>query len=355
MKTPEQQPPTSAWPSDRAQAEAAAWVTRLHGSRRTLEAEEGCRRWLAEDPKNAAAFELLTDVWEKSARLRRPFEREVPQARTPRRPGANFSLAAFATAVAALTLLLSAFYFFYLHTDAITTGVGEQRTLVLADGSRVHLNTDTRVIPRFNGTTRRIELDKGEAFFEVARNPNQPFIVIAGDRQVRALGTSFIVRRDEHDIAVTLVEGKVTVAPTMPESRFSALSGQSAQNTPTANNISAPDVLALTPGQRLTIAQGSTPQLQTRVIDSPPIEKVTAWQRGQVDLDDIPLTDAVAEMNRYSKTRLVIQDPNTAAIRVSGIFRAGDQQEFVRAIARIHHIETRIEDQTIVLGARVTP
>src|SRR5690606_28626324 len=95
----------------------------------------------------------------------------------------------------------------------VRTGVGEQRTVTLEDGSRVSLNTATRLSLHFDRGVRRVRLQSGEALFEVARDPGRPFVVESGDRQVRALGTAFIVRRDAGRIAVTLMEGSVEVAP----------------------------------------------------------------------------------------------------------------------------------------------
>src|ERR1700730_8306871 len=101
---------------------------------------------------------------------------------------------------------------FYLHSDAVVTAVGEQRTLTLEDGTRVYLNTNSRAIVHYDKKLRQVNLEKGEALFEVAKRPDWPFVVTAGDRQVTALGTAFIVRRGGKDFAVTLLEGKGTAS-----------------------------------------------------------------------------------------------------------------------------------------------
>src|SRR5262249_40880821 len=113
-----------------------------------------------------------------------------------------------AAALAAIVLGI----FLYQQNAGVATGVGEQRMLALDDGTHVILNTDTRVRVDYERDARRIELDKGEALFEVAHDAARPFFVTAGDRRIQALGTSFAVRRDESQVAVTLVDGKVTVA-----------------------------------------------------------------------------------------------------------------------------------------------
>ncbi|HEY8510123.1 MAG TPA: hypothetical protein VIL32_17325, partial [Steroidobacteraceae bacterium] len=102
--------------------------------------------------------------------------------------------------------------------------------------------------------------------------------------------------------------------------------------------------IVLSPGQRLTLAESRAPK-----IDRPPLEQVTAWKRGQVSLDNTPLADAVAEMNRYSRQRIVIEDPAAAALRVSGIFIAGDSANFARAVARAYHLKVTEDPEVIVL------
>lgn len=326
-------------PSAAVRAEAAAWIARLHGPNRTPEVEAGFRRWISEDPQRAAAFELLTDTWEKATRLRR---RPIEEVVSWERPGFRISFSRAALAGAAVTAFAVIGTVLFLQGSGITTGIGEQRTLALEDGSRVYLNTNTQAIVQYDKDARRIELKRGEALFEVTKRPNWPFIVTAGDRQVRALGTSFIIRRDQENLAITLVEGRVTVTPITsiedqsPSSRRTRGSSESDQAEPSkpSSELSAEDsALILRPGQRLTFTGGRAPQL-----DTPPIDRVTAWQRGQVALDNTPLADAVGEMNRYSRVRLIIEDPSIAAIPVSGIFRAGDSEDFAHAVAKTYQL-----------------
>lgn len=293
-------------------AEAAAWLARLHGPNRTREAEAGLRRWLAEDPRHAAAFELLTETWEKSARLRRnPLQHAARVANV----GVRISFFRAATAVAAVAAIAVLGTLLFLYEAGVRTDIGEQRTLALDDGSRVHLNTSTRLVIRYDDRQRRVELKSGEALFEVAKNQSRPFVVVAGDRQVVAVGTSFIVRRDEQRLAVTLVEGKVAVGPSEEEVEVAASSS----------------ARMLRPGERLIIAATDRER-----IDHPAMDEVTAWQRGQVALDQTPLGDAAVEMNRYSHVRIVIEQPESASIPVSGIFRAGASADFAEAVGRTY-------------------
>jgi transmembrane sensor len=315
----------SVKPSAAVRAEAAAWVARLHGPNRTPHVEAGLRRWLADDPEHAAAFELLTDTWEKSARLRR---RPLEQVASWEGPGFRISFPRAALAAAATVVLAILATIFYLHTDAVTTGVGELRTLTLDDGSRVHLNTDTRVRVHYDKQTRHVSLERGEASFEVAKRPDWPFIVTAGRREIKAFGTEFVVRRDRERLSVMLMEGKVTVST----------EGQSNRSPPETETVT------LVPGDRVTFVGSATPTL-----DRPAPERIAAWLRGEVALDNTSLADAVAEMNRYSHQRIVADDPALAAIRVSGIFKAGDLVNFAQAVARMHNLKVLNQQDEIVL------
>ena len=329
-------------PSASALAEAAAWIARLHGPNRDANVEEACRRWIADDPERAAAFELLTDTWEKSGQLpRRPIP--IEKARSWELRGFHLSLPRALLATCAIAVVAVGITLLFLRTDGVSTVVGEQRTLTLQDGTRVYLNTNSRAVVRFDREARRVELEKGEALFEVAKNSALPFIVIAGDRQVRALGTAFVVRRDPQQLAVTLVEGKVAVSGESEQETARLLAASTQSPGSAGPERAAADVFTLDPGQRVTFASGQPPK-----VDRPRLEKVTAWQHGQVSLDNTTLADAVSEMNRYNRMQLVIEDPQVATIRISGVFRAGDTENFVQALVRTYHLQVKDRGSDVI-------
>jgi transmembrane sensor len=193
------------------------------------------------------------------------------------------------------------------------------------------------VAVRYEKSLRRVVLDRGEAFFEVARHPDRPFVVAAGGREIRALGTQFLVRAEPQRLSITLVEGKVTVSgPATPA--VSVSENARTIQVPPSNSAGTSSVVTLSPGERLTLASATVPR-----IDRPSIERVTAWERGQISFDNSRLADAVAEMNRYSRTPIVLHDPTVAGIRVSGIFEIGDSAYFAQAVSRLYHL--RLLDQ----------
>lgn len=317
--------------SPAVRAEAAVWVARLHSSNRSRELEAGLRNWLKADAAHARAFELATEAWEIGGalpgaalpRMAHAFEEQAFQ----RRPAAHL-----ATAAALLLAVVGVLWYANSSDPPIATTVGEQRMLTLDDGSRIFLNTDTRLRVHETADERRVQLESGEAMFDVAKDPQRPFIVTAGDRQVVALGTSFVVRRESQQLTVTLLEGKVAVSPSV------AVQVKAAQQ--------AAEKTVLTPGQRLVIANSQPPHL-----DAPQLEEVTAWRRGEVILDNTRLQDAVEEMNRYSAVKLAIDDAVAAEIRISGIFRAGDSTRFAQAVGEAYHLTLIQEPRRIVISS----
>lgn len=299
-----------------ARAEAAAWIVRLHGPHRSAELETGFRAWLAADPENGRQFERVTEVWDAGS--------TIPVAGLPRATRWKETQGPHRWALAAMILLVFGvgawgLNHFWLN-PSYATRIGEQRLVRLEDGSRIALNSNTLIRVDCCDIERRVRLERGEAYFEVARDAARPFIVVAGDHQVTALGTAFVVRHDGTRTAVTLVEGKVAVSARSPE-----------ETTTATKSHDSPRESVLLPGQRLTFSGGAAPRL-----DEPRLEAVTAWRRGEVMLDRTTLADAVAEMNRYDERMLVIDDPGVAALRISGIYHAGDSEEFAETVARLY-------------------
>ncbi len=338
-------------------AEAAAWLASLGGPHRTPELEVRFGRWLAESEPHRIAWERVSDAWDLAGGLaakivprEEPEARNQPEARAeseardqlearaqravreqsaarrrvrPRGILRFAAVALLAGAAAAWVLLLS-------RGGAVSTGTGERRVLSLQDGSRITLNTDTRLVVRYDTEARRVRLERGEALFEVRRAPSWPFIVTAGGREIRALGTAFEVRRyGEQQVSITLVEGRISVAPAGAGAR-----------------LPRQEVTVLaSPGQRVTFTPHEVPRL-----DKPVLKQVIAWQSGEVVFDDTRLSDAAEEMNRYSERRIVIEEPSVASLRVSGLFQAGDSLEFAQGVAETFGLRVESFGSRIVLA-----
>lgn len=295
-------------------AEAAAWLTRLQGAERTEAAEAAFKAWLAEDAAHARAFARVTDTWDiipGAATL--AAEASVPRARRPRQ---RTWLAA--AACLAGVLIAGTGTWMYLRDPVYRTAVGEQRTVTLSDGTSIMLNTDTELTVSYRKTERLIKLERGEAYFDDVTNPNRPFVVQVGDRQVRALGTVFDVRRNVDSLAVLLVAGGVEVS----------------QRQDAASDARPAQAVVLSPGERLTLDdQGG------KVLDRPKPAEITAWSKGQLMFDNATLGDAITEFDRYGGTPVELGDPALASLGVSGVFAIRDPGEFAGAVAQLHGLK----------------
>lgn len=316
-------------------AEAAVWVARLHGPSRTTLLEYEFRAWQGSSAAHREAFERCTDAWVDIPRIglaaayrASASEREAAN-RSQRRDGLRrwtVACAIAGTVVAAGSLIL-----YWRGEGAYTTNVGEQRLVVLEDGSRMLLNTDTRLRVDFGSAQRRVVVSRGEAFFEVAKAPRRPFVVRIAGTEVVATGTAFSVRlvptaHAVNELSVTLVEGQVNVRPA---------------------DGSAGDALApaqpvlMNAGERLLLDRlphvgGGT----AGHLDRPNVDRFMAWKRNEAVFDDTSLSEAVAEMNRYNRTPIVLLDGLVASdLRVSGLYRTGDSAGFARAVAVLHGLK----------------
>jgi transmembrane sensor len=297
----------------RAEAEAAAWVARLQSTPRDLATEAALKAWLNGDATRRDAFERATEVWAIIPGAAAVDLRDTTHEPSPAHIG---RMVTHLLALAASLLLVFGGPAWWMTHRPLTyaTRLGEQEVATLNDGSRIALNTDTRVEVNYRPDIRQITLEQGEAMFDVAHNTQRPFIVAAGDKRVRAVGTSFIVRRIGGDIEVTLLKGKVAVTDAKP-----------------SRARTAPEPTILTPGERL-IADKDAPV----AIDMPPIDNVTAWRRGQIVFDATPLSKAVAELARYGGPQINVPDPRLASMPVSGVFSTNDTAEFAAAIAKLN-------------------
>jgi len=319
--------PTSEVINELTLAEASAWLTRLQDSARTPATEAAFKAWLAAKPAHARAFTRVNDVWELLPGAVAPVHHRPHAARHHRVRARRAPWLAVAACAALVLLVAAGFVRMLLPVDqTYQTAAGAQQTVVLADHTRITLNTDTRITVEYRKNERRVLLERGEALFHVTENPQRPFVVQTGDAQVVDLGTVFDVRHYSPTIAVTLLEGKVWVgARTAPP-------GQSTPST------------VLVPGERLTIhADGQ------RVLDRPNLEEAMAWQRGQVYFDDTTLAEAVAELDRYGGVRIRIADPTLATLRVSGVFSVHDPAQFASAVAALHDLHVARKGKAIVL------
>ena len=287
-------------------------------------------RWCA-DPRNARAHEAVLKAWSsiggmqttpEMLELRRQALLRMREAGASRRTARKW-IAGAAAAAAVLVVAVNVCWprlhewglnrIAWLNTTPYKTDIGERRIVALPDGSRISMDSDTSVRVTYQQTARSITLERGRSRFDVAHDPNRPFTVTAGPQTVVAIGTSFDVERLQSSVLVTLIQGQVVIKDMQPAAAQETIG-------------SAESSISLKAGEELVVTRDVRP-----AIVATDLQVARAWEAGRLLFRDEPLGDAVARVNRYTSHPVEI-DPSIAAIRVSGVFNAGDVSSFVSAV-----------------------
>jgi transmembrane sensor len=353
--------------------EAAAWFVDF--SVGDVEPDQRARfnEWLRTSPIHVRAYLQVTALWEDAELLKldaaalealarqiasegnviplRQAEARTPVAVSNSATDASASRSRLPTprvgrrfAVAACVSLLSAIIGFavWMHADRgviYVTQRGEQRSVTLTDGSVVQLNSQSRLRVSFSEQVRRVELIDGQALFEVAKNPARPFVVVSGETSVRAVGTQFDVYRKSAGTVVTVLEGRVAVSgdtPRVPTPAF-----DSAHASKQQSNSAGPDAVVLSAGEQILITPTAilAPQATN-------VQAAVAWTQKKLVFDAAPLSEVVAEFNRYSHRQLLLDSAALNDIRISGVFASSGVDHLVQFLQqRFDVVATSTDDQ----------
>jgi transmembrane sensor len=304
--------------------EAAQWTWRLDNEAVTAADQQAFEAWLRQDARHRRVFEEMSKVWNALDGLAEAKRSEKiaafasPASRARRLP-TNWWMSA-----AALVLILVGAGFWWVRQgneiQTLATAVGQQRNVTLVDGSIVTLNTNTIVETDLSRGFRQIYLRKGEAHFQVAHDRSRPFLVHAGDAVVRAVGTEFEVRlRPDQHVDVMVNEGRVEVQASMAPSGAPQASAAASRAS----------TRALAAGDRLSTASAD---YAVQRVSPAQLSSEMAWREGAIIFDGQSLAQAIAEIERYTDARIVVTDPDTAALRVGGRFRTDDVPGFFQGL-----------------------
>ena len=333
---------------DRALLEqAAGWHDRLSSGPLSDAERQSFETWRAANPAHAAAFAEIEAAHATARAFANSNEmlalRQETLSRLVVRRAPPWRLYA---ATAAVALLLVAATLLLVGRNPIVpagqppqiaqhapteyrTAIGERLAATLPDGSRITLNTDSRVRVAYSDRERRLVLERGQALFEVARGQPRPFVVLAAGQRITATGTVFDVRIEPGNrVKVALVEGRVLVR---------------------ADRAGAAET-AMRPSEILLAA---APTAAATVTSAPEIEQLVSWRNGMLIFQDDSLAEAVAEMNRYVRQPILLQDARLRDLRISGAFRTGETDTFIEALELsfpVRVVERRSD--AIVLASR---
>lgn len=383
------------------ESQAAAWLVRRDGGTLSPEEQAEFDAWLSTDPRARAAYVRLEAAWTRASGLMRrlrpldgevdvdllersplaPLDRisfeeyaasqetgtslDVPashasveaglgtHAATDREPPSESArtrrwVLPLAAAAAVAMLAFGAVTWMAYERNGWTqysTDLGSLERIVLDDGSVVSLNTNSSMRVQLSAERRHIVLERGEALFKVAKDPNRPFDVEAGNTIVRAVGTEFSVRvRDSAgaagsaDVEVLVKEGRVAIDPPKvqkPLERAAALPASTS---------------TLSAGEAVTI---SAHRVQVRKVAEETVERKLLWTEGRIWFERETLKNVVAEFNRYNRRQMVISDPSIENIRIGGGFDATDPESFIAALERTVNVRAFPSPQTDGSGAEV--
>lgn len=322
---------------------AAAWVLKQQNGDWTDADAAELSHWLQAATTNRVAYLRAQATWKEASRLKvlgaglkpgtipgaaefndSPFFRQQPGRSELVAPPARRRVAQMPWLLAASIVLAIAGYLAWHRgfsaAEEYATAVGVTAAIPLPDGSKVTLNTNSEIQVAVTQTERAVTLEQGEAFFEVTEDAKRPFVVTAGAKRIVVLGTKFSVRRANEEVQVVVTEGRVRIDDTQIDAGGVA----SAKAT------------------RVAVTQKPLPE----------VEELLSWRSGFVVFHDTPLAEAVAELNRYNRKKIVIRDASVAALRVSGNFKATYVDSFIGLLEDGFPVNVERQERHIVLSAR---
>lgn len=332
------------------EAQAAEWLARRDATERWTEADEqALQAWVAESVAHRVAWLRLGAAWERTERMpaladargagaleavvvedssgHDSVRYEATGFAPPTRARAWIAAALAASLAIAIAAPWAIARFGPAEGQRYATDVGAREAVVLADGSRVTLNTNTRGRAVVDEQRRSFWLEEGEAYFEVAKDPKRPFVITAGKDRITVLGTRFSVRHVGGRTEVTVVEGKVRLD--------------------LAQAGGAPAVPVVMTGNEAALADNGSVLVIARTPEQ--VANELSWRKGQIAFDQKTLAEVALEFNRYNRLQLVVEG-EAANLRLSGNFDA----ENVEAFARLAHeglgLRVRRDGDRVVLS-----
>ncbi len=367
---------SSAEPSESVLEEASGWFIEFNEGELDAAGRERFLQWLRRSPEHVRAYIEIAAAWEDSARLNPPrtvgLDDVIAQALAehnvvdlmPAQRGAEEGgsargykasagtsfrsptrrRAAFALTASAAVLLVAATSTYLAQRGVYQTGIGEQRSIVLSDGSTLELNSRSRIRVRYSGAERDVELLDGQALFQVKKDTARPFIVVSNGTRVRAVGTQFDVYRKTDGTTVTVVEGRVAV---QGRTKDGASPSPATANDVRSSAERGANEVFLSAGEQLIVASASSAALRPVRVD---LASATAWTQRKLMFNETPLAEVVAEFNRYNTRPIVVRDPTLAGVHIRGNFPATDPDLLIEFLRDRFGVSVTEEDGEIHLS-----
>ena len=328
---------------------AAGWFVRVQNDDLSAREIADWHQWLAANPAHREAFDRIQALWsdlgELPAKEAPPLESGSELSR-PKWQWLSGLAATVAIAIGTTYLYRSDTLINLVQPSALsavyTTQAGEHRTVKLPDGSTLSLGAESLAWTEFSRGQRVIALDRGEAFFEVAKDKQRPFIVKTGEATFTAVGTAFNVRKIGERVLMSVSEGTVL---------FESASDRAEQASGSAAPVSTE---AIEPrGQHLHAGQQVVVEPTVVKVRDVPVEAVSAWRDGRLEYLGEPLKYVVADVNRYAKLPVIIEDAAIGDLLISGTVFERDIDAWLRSVEDILPVKIdRTQGDKVMIGAR---
>lgn len=309
--------------------QAAAWLARKDGDGWSAVEQAQLDHWLALATAHRVAYLRLAAAWAKADTLA-PARCDPAPVQAQRRALPRFSQWRIAAAILVTVGVAAGLLATRANPTEVRyeTQLGAHQTHALKDGSKLTLNTATRVRARVSQSERTVWLDKGEAYFDIAHDRAHPFVVMSGANRITVLGTRFTVRREAGGTSVLVIDGRVQVE-----------NEQGASQPP----------LILAKHQRVLASPAN--MLKSDESDAR-IEQILGWREGKLIFDQVTLDYAAGEFNRYNKKKLVLADAEAAKLRIGGRFDVGNVKGFASLLQRGFGLDVRETGDTITVASQ---
>ncbi|MGI9287013.1 MAG: FecR family protein [Pseudomonadales bacterium] len=323
--------------------EAAEWIARLRSDQVSAADQQAFAVWLSQGVAQREAFDQIENLWQDLGVVQHLPDEALPAEQTvnpvPIHASNHFkitrslpmfgrrALAAAAAIVVAVLLTWQLLPEDSRDASVFRTAIGEQKTITLDDGSTLILNTNTKVGVDYSTARRGLKLQRGEAYFMVAKDGQRPFVVEFDEVTVTAVGTAFNIHREQEQALITVTEGEVKVVDKHTQSDAAAAT----------ERVRAKQQVVVRKKQGLS------------AVTNTDVQQATAWQRQQLVFNGTRLSDVVVELNRYSAQQIKIADPLLNSLQVSGVFRLDDPQATLQGLEASLVLEHAEQDGLILL------
>lgn len=335
---------------ERIEAQAADWIAVMDSGDLSPEERGRFERWMAASPVHKEAVERMTAIWNGYDVLDEYNRIDALDVRPAigslhLRPTAWIGGAIAASFLLVASILISSSFLFGPELDASSyaTVIGEQKRIKAVDGSEIVVNTDSEISIEFTRTARKVTLLRGEAHFEVTRDPDRPFQVYAGGGLVEAVGTAFAVELGEGNVEVTVSEGVVKLL-TRNDVQDRNIDGAESKSKSAYNSLAA--LMA----NQSAIFDDKIELIER--IDNETLDRRLAWRNGLLIFDGESLAEAIEEISRYTDIEIIIDDPVLASRPVGGAFEVGDVDALFGALDELFDVNVMRETPSRVRLAR---